>query len=87
MRRIDLRAGALLVIGIAALIVFGWGALVPAAGAFIAGGYLAYRRWRPDRLLSGEDLPPGAHDRYGGMPLEAGDPVRRGMENQSQFPL
>ena len=45
--------------------------------ALIAGGYLAYRRWRPDQVLDGEDRPGRGYDRLENMPPEGGDPAAR----------
>ncbi|HEY7539801.1 MAG TPA: hypothetical protein VIF11_06650 [Methylomirabilota bacterium] len=46
--------------------------------ALIAGVYLTYRSWRPDRLRSGEDLHGQSRDTFDDMPLQGGDPGGRG---------
>ena len=43
--------------------------------ALLAGAYLAYRGWRPDRIQDGEDLPEPRIDPFDNMPPEGGDPV------------
>jgi hypothetical protein len=47
------------------------------AVAVLAGAYVAYRRWRPDRMLDGEDRPGDRYDRFKNMPPEGGDPATR----------
>ncbi len=45
--------------------------------ALLSGAYLAYRCWRPDRVLDGEDHPSHGYDRFENMPPEGGDPSSR----------
>jgi hypothetical protein len=85
MGRLDVRALLLAAAAVAALVVFGGAALVPAGGAIVAAAYFAYRRWRPDVVVGGDEVPPGVHDRYGNPPIQGGDPSHRGGD--SQFPL
>jgi hypothetical protein len=40
--------------------------------------YLTYRRWRPDRILDGDDVPRDGYDPYAAIPSEAGSPAARG---------
>jgi hypothetical protein len=47
------------------------------AVGLLAGAYLAYRRWRPDRVLDGEDHPSHGYDRFENVPPEGGDPTSR----------
>jgi hypothetical protein len=46
--------------------------------AVLAGMYLTDRRWRPDRILDGDDVPGDGYDPYAAIPPEAGSPAARG---------
>jgi hypothetical protein len=43
----------------------------------LTGGYLAYRAWRPDQIVDGEDRPGPGYDRLQNTRAEGGDPAAR----------
>jgi hypothetical protein len=45
--------------------------------ALIAGAYLTYRSFHPDRAADSDSVPPYGHDRYEDIPPEAGNPSSR----------
>jgi hypothetical protein len=47
------------------------------AVAVLAGAYLGYRVWRPDRIEDGDGLARDGYDRRDHMPAEGGDPASR----------
>jgi len=49
--------------------------------ALLAGVYLAYRSFHPDAMVSGEDLPGRPHGSNENLPIQGGDPARRGIKD------
>jgi hypothetical protein len=45
--------------------------------SLLAGAYLAFRRSRPDRMETGDDLHGRGYDRLENLPPEGGDPAAR----------
>jgi len=49
--------------------------------ALLAGAYLAYRSFHPDAMVSGEALPGRPHGSNENLPIQGGDPARRGIKD------
>jgi hypothetical protein len=49
--------------------------------ALLAGTYLAYRSFHADAMVAGEDLPGRPHGSNENLPIQGGDPARRGIKD------
>jgi len=49
--------------------------------ALLAGMYLAYRSFHADAMVAGEDLPGRPHGSNEDLPIQGGDPARRGIKD------
>jgi hypothetical protein len=49
--------------------------------ALVAGAYLAYRSLSADAMVAGEDLPGHPHGSNEDLPIQGGDPARRGIKD------
>ena len=49
--------------------------------ALVAGAYLAYRSLSADAMVAGEDLPGRPHGSNENLPIQGGDPARRGIKD------
>ena len=55
--------------------------------ALLAGVYLGYRSFHADAMVAGEDLPGRPHGSNENLPIQGGDPARRGIHDTFGSPF